>query len=145
MRWEWHHHDPYHDYDDDDDDDDDDDEDDDHQVGEAILGVFAIFIRDYFTLQWVMSVVTLVQVNSNFDHKRFKIGRLWMDWLSDSCLASPAGVSEVVVEQGEGEGGKGLDDQVGLLGGKLILVSTNLFRVAKSDLNSTEAYFATKN
>ena len=67
------------DYDDDDDDDDDDDEDDDHQVGEAILGVFAIFIRDYFTLQWVMSVVTLVQVNSNFDHKRFKIRRLRMD------------------------------------------------------------------
>ena len=31
-------------------------------MGEAILGVFAIFIRDYVTLQWVMSVVTLVQV-----------------------------------------------------------------------------------
>jgi len=33
-----------------------------YAVGEAILGVFAIFIRDYVTLQWVMSVVTLVQI-----------------------------------------------------------------------------------
>ena len=40
-----------------------DDDDDGYQVGEAILGVFAIFIRDYVTLQWVMSVVTLVQVH----------------------------------------------------------------------------------
>jgi len=33
-----------------------------YAVGEAILGVFAIFIRDYFTLQWVMSVAILVQI-----------------------------------------------------------------------------------
>ena len=44
--------------------DDDEEDDDDGQVGEAILGVFAIFIRDYVTLQWVMSVVTLVQVKN---------------------------------------------------------------------------------
>ena len=37
------------------------------KVGEAILGVFAIFIRDYFTLQWVMSVAILVQVKENAD------------------------------------------------------------------------------
>ena len=51
-------------YGDDDNYDEDGGDEDDCQVGEAILGVFAIFIRDYFTLQWVMSVVTLVQVNS---------------------------------------------------------------------------------
>ena len=46
------------------DEDDDEEDDNDCQVGEAILGVFAIFIRDYVTLQWVMSVVTLVQVKN---------------------------------------------------------------------------------
>jgi MFS family permease len=33
-----------------------------YAIGEAILGVFAYFIRDYSTLQWVMSVCMLVQV-----------------------------------------------------------------------------------
>jgi len=33
-----------------------------YAVGEAILGVFAYFLRDYETLQWVMSVVMLVQL-----------------------------------------------------------------------------------
>ena len=31
---------------------------------------------------------------------------------SDTCVAFAAGVSQVVVEQGKGEGGKGFDDQV---------------------------------
>ena len=31
---------------------------------------------------------------------------------SDPCVAFAAGVSQVVVEQGKGEGGKGFDDQV---------------------------------
>ena len=33
-----------------------------YAVGETILGIFAIFIRDYVTLQWVMSVVCYLQL-----------------------------------------------------------------------------------
>ena len=34
-----------------------------YAIGETILGIFAIFIRDYVTLQWVMSAVCFIQVN----------------------------------------------------------------------------------
>ena len=33
-----------------------------YAIGETILGIFAIFIRDYVTLQWVMSVICFIQV-----------------------------------------------------------------------------------
>lgn len=33
-----------------------------YAIGETILGIFAIFIRDYVTLQWVMSVVCFIQI-----------------------------------------------------------------------------------
>ena len=33
-----------------------------YAIGEAILGLFAIFIRDYVTLQLVMSLLCLIQV-----------------------------------------------------------------------------------
>ena len=33
-----------------------------YAIGETILGVFAFFIRDYVTLQWVVSATMLIQV-----------------------------------------------------------------------------------
>ena len=33
-----------------------------YAIGETILGIFAIFIRDYVTLQWVMSLVCYIQL-----------------------------------------------------------------------------------
>ena len=33
-----------------------------YAIGETILGIFALFIRDYVTLQWVMSVVCYLQL-----------------------------------------------------------------------------------
>ena len=33
-----------------------------YAVGEMVLGVIAIFIRDYVTLQWVMSAICFIQV-----------------------------------------------------------------------------------
>ena len=33
-----------------------------YAIGETILGVFAYFIRDYVTLQWVMSALMFLQV-----------------------------------------------------------------------------------
>ena len=33
-----------------------------YALGETVLGIFAIFIRDYVTLQWVMSMVCFIQL-----------------------------------------------------------------------------------
>ena len=33
-----------------------------YAIGETILGIFAIFIRDYVTLQWVVSLVCFIQI-----------------------------------------------------------------------------------
>ena len=33
-----------------------------YAIGETILGIFAIFIRDYVTLQWVMSMLCYIQL-----------------------------------------------------------------------------------
>ena len=33
-----------------------------YAVGEMVLGLIAIFIRDYVTLQWVMSAICLIQL-----------------------------------------------------------------------------------
>ena len=77
-----------------------------YAVGEAILGVVAFFVRDYVSLQWVMSLaMLLMQVG--------RAARCWTVLIPDPRVAAAARVPALAAEQGAGGRGKGTHDQGG--------------------------------